>query len=423
LGNVLEQAQLQQDELDTKRQAVMLDTKLDELKQEVRAEPDYGKRESLYQTKAAEYMAQVSSAIESGRVKKGINQYYQLQFPKELLKFRSENQKEWGLDRVAQAESLGDILAEKIVNTDDPREEQKYKQLFNAQIEQLSTGPYAPLNKLQAERKIKEFETKSLELLATKIVRGNPDAMHKPEILNRLAPLGEAKLLEWQSKARKASEEIDNSNERVIRKNKAVVKDAAEAQANFGKLDPAWLDNAMAGNNPLISPADARHLKSVNDNPPTGGGGGAAAVIWDQYLSGPRTLPRIERARAELNRLSKELGSPSKDILKYKNELQTDQTTIENQGIARESNQIQRENRAVRDAQTVFDATEIPQPKVIERIFGNQDKRNRALIDLETRLNGPEAGKKLAQELGQGKKTKADAIEKKHGKALNYDGG
>src|SRR6266550_8195106 len=126
-------AQEEQDSLDVKKQAVLLDTHLEDLKEQVKAEPDFAKRDQLYQQKATQYLQQTNDSIDNERVKQGLNNYYSLKFPREAHQFKIENLKDWGVERVAQTESLGDMYAAKIINTADPIEAAKYRGLYKSQ--------------------------------------------------------------------------------------------------------------------------------------------------------------------------------------------------------------------------------------------------------------------------------------------------
>ena len=152
LADMTQSAVDQQDSLDAKQQAGMLDLNLDLLKEDVKSEPDFAKRDELYQQKSAEYLQNATGQISSPRVKAALNSYYSLKFPREALKFRVENLKDWGQERVAQTDALGDQMANMIVSTNDPQESAKYRGLYMAQLNELSIGPHAPLTARNATR-------------------------------------------------------------------------------------------------------------------------------------------------------------------------------------------------------------------------------------------------------------------------------
>src|SRR5690242_17946132 len=176
-GELLQQAQNEQDSIAAKTQAVLLDAHLEDLKTEVQAEPDYAKREQLYQQKSAEYLRTQTDSIDSPRVKQALNAYYSFKFPREAVKFRAENMKQWGQERVAQTESLGDMMIRQSVTTADPMERAKYKSLYMSQLDQLTTGPYAPLNPLKRREMADQYDTKFNMAMGLKDATDNPGEM------------------------------------------------------------------------------------------------------------------------------------------------------------------------------------------------------------------------------------------------------
>ena len=162
LGKIAEKNQLEQDRLDIATKGAAMDVRFDELREEVRAEPDFTKRDALYQDKAAEYLKSTLDGVASPRVKQGLNQYYSVKFPQEALKTRIKNQLEFGEHRVAQTDVLANVMADKIVKTTDPNEAEGYKQLVRSQILQLSSGPYAPRRADQTQNMIEAFEKRVL---------------------------------------------------------------------------------------------------------------------------------------------------------------------------------------------------------------------------------------------------------------------
>ena len=411
LAEGLQYSQIQQDEIDLKLQAVNLDTRLDELKEEIKAEPDFAQRDKLYQDKASEYLATTSAEIQSPRVRQRLASYFSVKFPREALKTKVENQKEWGFSRVAQTAALGDVIADKIISTADPQEAAKYRAMYSGQLEALSTGPYSPLRPDQAQNMMQAWENKVTLKRADAQIRLNPTAFLVDQAAGKYPEFDLDTSIKLGEKARKQLEDQDKANERLIQKNRASVLDAANAKANFGQLDPVWLTDALAGKmGPLITAADARALKNTNDNPPTGKGNQAAMTIWSQYVGGGRDLRRINKARAELNKLQADIGEPNKYIMDKLNELQSDQTTLENQGSSRDANAIAAQNREISNLQNTYEADKQTVPPFIERLMGNRTTQDKAKIKAEYQRNGKEAAEKLSKTLSQGAKNRSDSI-------------
>jgi len=175
------------------------------------------------------------------------------------------------------------------------------------------------------------------------------------------------------------------------------VKNAADARANFGLLSEDWLNNALAGNDPMVDPDTARTLKRINDSPPTGAGSDQVKAIESEYKLKPRTLRNIDEARAKLRHLQQQLGRPNTDITKFANELQSDQTAMENQAISRDANEIQRENRVIGNMQNEYTAWSQTLVGPMKQFFGNQDAQNKAKIKSIFRTEGPEAAQKFLE--------------------------
>jgi len=111
-----------------------------------------------------------------------------------------------------------------------------------------------------------------------------------------------------------------------------------------------------------------------------------------------------------LRHLQQQLGRPNADITKFANELQGDQTAMENQSISRDANEIQRENRVIRNMQTEYDAFKQQLPPSLQRLFGNQDSQNKAKIETIFRTQGPEAARKYLESVTKQQQQKVEQI-------------
>lgn len=228
--------------------------------------------------------------------------------------------------------------------------------------------------------------------------------------------------LKLSEQARKVIEDQERQQDKVTKEVTDVAMRALQAAANRGAIDPGDMQDLLAGQNPYVTPQQARSLNEVNSNPPSAGAGGGTSVqaLTAEYYLKPRSLAHINATRAKLSALQAQLGRPDPLINKLANELQSDQTTLENQGISREANQIQRENRGIRNLQNEYDAEKKDVPKVLQNLFGNHDAQNKAKIESEYRRHGAEAAKKLAENLAKGQVKKSEGIRQEHEKALNY---
>jgi predicted transcriptional regulator len=402
LAEGLQYSQQQQDEIDLKLQAVKLDTRLDQLKEEIKAEPDFAQRDKLYAEKASEYLANTSAEIQSPRVRNQLASYYSIKFPREAFKTRVDNQKEWGFSRVAQTDMLGDVIADKIISTTDPQEAAKYRAMYNGQLEALSTGPFAPLNADQAQNKMAAWEKKVVAKRADAQRRNNPTAFLVDLAAGKYPELDLDMSLKMGQQARDQLDDMEKITERNTKKIKDAVDDEWSAQANFGQLDPVQLNDALAGKHPYISPDRARVLKGINENPPTGNGNQAAMTTWSQYLSSGRDLQRIAKTRAELNRIQADIGAPNKYIMDRLNELQSDQTTMENQAISRQANDIAAQNRGIASEINQYRADIAPVPAFVERLRPNTTAQDEAKIKAMYQKEGAEAAQKLREKLSKG---------------------
>lgn len=221
--------------------------------------------------------------------------------------------------------------------------------------------------------------------------------------------------------ARTQMDRDERNADRAVSEVKKVVMNGWQAAANRGELGSKYaqeLKDALDGKNPYITAAEARTLNEVDRNPPTGGNDSVKALASEYYLS-PRTLPHINATRAKLRALQAQIGRPDPNISKLANELQADQTTMENQGISREANEIARQGREIRNLQTTYEAW-VEQNPFMKKFLGNVNERDKARIADTYRREGADAAKSMVDQLIKGQTQKQTEVEKKHGKALNY---
>jgi hypothetical protein len=421
LSLIMGKAQAEQDSYEIKRQAVNLDTKLDDLREEViGSEPDFSKREKLYQEKATEYLQQTTTNIDSPAVKNGLERYYSVKFPMEAHKFRVDNLKDWGKERIAQLGDLGDLLSDKIISTDDPQEAAKYTAMYKSQATQLSEGPYAPLDAEGLRKANNLFENKVYSKQALAMIgrdaQGFLNAADEGQFNTHLT---EDQIYKFRGMARQKIDQDEKAQDKVTKDVKELVTNGVQAKANLGQLTANEQNALLNGTySNYITAKEGHALVETNSHPVTGAGSTQAQAIMSRYYLGPRTIPRINATRQELQHLQAELGQPDPFVMKFANELQSDQTAMENQGIARENVQVQRENQDIKHIQTNYEADKKDIPKPLEKILGNKDQQNKAKIEQTYRKQGPEAARNMAESLAKGQNQKASNIPEAQKKVL-----
>jgi len=413
-GEIMAEAQQQQDQIDVKTQAVMLDAKLEDLKDEVKAEPDFAKREALYQQEAAKYLTDTTANISSETVKRGLSNYYSFKFAREATKFRAENAKDWGNERVAQTEALGDTLVNQIARSADPMEATKYRAMYYDQLNALLSGPYAPLTPEKRRAMQAAFDTKLTMTMNERDLTNNPNEyLTRPDDDPRFGGLSYDKVRELRSKARTQKEQDEKDTEKVYKDTKEKILNDYYGQANFGNLSQDAMNDMLAGRNPYITPREAHTLNEVNSNPPTGAGSNAAKAIWMEYTSGERSMSRISKTRAALNHLQSMTGEPDKFIIQYLRDLQTDESVVVTQGIARDNNRIQQDNRAIHNMEVSYDAW-VDQNPFLKSILGNRSTQEKAQIRDTYNKFGRDAAQLMLEGFINRNKARTDAIPQRH---------
>ena len=393
LGKIAAHQQLDQDKTEIATQAALMDVKFEQLREEIKAEPEFGKRDQLYQTKATEYLQSTLSSVSSPRVKEGINKYYSVKFPAEAQKTAVNNQKEFGEHRVASVDKLGEMLAERVIGSTDPQQAEEYKQLYRSQVNALSQGPYAPRRADQTTNMIQAWEKKVNLGRADAQIRANPSGF--------LADMAEGKYSEFDldeklklgEKARKQIDDDQRAQDKVFNQVKDKVEQGWYSAAAGGNVPAAEMQDAIAGRNPYITPQKALELKRINDNPVTGEGSKQVQAIMQEYHSGSSSFGRIRAAREQLKALMRNQSSPNPHLDKAFNELQTDERTMT--GI-----EASRVNQATREAGIEFDAltprTGIP---LLDR--GLPQKRAQAELEARRGKDPKEAAKRQADQQKQ----------------------
>lgn len=407
LNEVAAAQRKQQDALDFSKQSGEYDAALNDLAETVKEEPDFQQREKLFISEAAKLKEQSLKNATNPSVR-GLLVMHQAQtYHKREAQFRAKNQLDWNSQKMGDFAAEEESLASRIVATDDPQEIARLQRTHSDLVTMLSSGKYPAMDAEEAQKRRMGFRTKTLVKAATAQIRTDPDSFDSSDPKWGTLDLEARTKLGEQARAKSAQRDVQR--DKLARDTKKIEMDQANAQANFGQLDPIRLDKALRGEDPYITPSEARHLKEVNEKPPTGEGNTAIGAIESAYKLKPRSLSTISRAFAELNNLQRQLGAPNPAITKLANELQSDQTALETQGIARQANDIAAQNRGISNLKNEYDASKPQMPKALEGIMGNHDAQNKAKIESEYRKNGPEAAKKMADSLAKGQKAKQDA--------------
>jgi hypothetical protein len=267
----------------------------------------------------------------------------------------------------------------------------------------------AALTPKQAVEAREKFQREVLKNRFTALALSNPAlaiAEHSKGTFDALDPDDRARTLE---QARKKIEFDDTRTDRQTRRLGELVEREAAAQANFGTLEESWLMNALAGNDPYVSPDKARALKNINDNPPTGEGGQEVRAIMQEYHSGPSSFSRINKTRAALRSLMRNQQSPNPLLDKALNELQTDERTMT--GI-----EASRVNRQIQAAQDEYTANTPPLPFNFP-LFQNQQRQDKAKIADTIRKGGDP--KAIIDRKKSESKGRVDAIPERNKKVLD----
>jgi hypothetical protein len=225
--------------------------------------------------------------------------------------------------------------------------------------------------------------------------------------------------LKLKETARKTIEDQERRQDKLTKEVREIVERGWSAAANQGKISDAEMQEALTGQHPYITPDKARQFKTINENPSTGEGGDQVRVLRTMYRLTEGTERDVRKAMSDLRRVQSQLGKPSKLVDDFANELQSDLFRAQNQGISRENVQVQRDNRAIRDIQTSYDAWVESNP-FLKKLLGNVSERDKARLADTYKKQGPEAAKTLLDSLTKQGTTKKDSIEQKHGPALNW---
>ena len=316
--------------------------------------------------------------------------------------------------------TVGATLAKTAGESDDPNVRlsatNTYNSLLNAAAATTTIeGRPVPasINTKAAEELRQNFQKDVLRNRAKFLAESDPYKL-KQEIANGVyknLPMDEE--AQVMSAARIGVNNAEAATEKNAAKNREVILKASEAQANFGKLDENFIQNAMQGNDPYLTPADGRHLKELNDNPPgtTAGDDASVRAIMEDYHAGSSSFKRILDARAQLNHLRKQQVGPNKILDKALDELQTDERTM--LGIDASA-----QNRRMQAAHDEYDAANAPNLPFLNRLIPDKSKQDKAKIDNAIR-KGQDYSPLIKRQADQNK-SRVESIPQKYKDVMAY---
>ena len=175
----------------------------------------------------------------------------------------------------------------------------------------------------------------------------------------------------YRTMARGQMEREERASDKVASDLHKQVLNNFQARANLGRLTSGEQQALLEGTaSQYLTAKEGHALVGINNSPVSGAGSTAAkAIMSSYYLGGARTLPRIQAARRELNALQAQLGEPDPFIMKYANELQSDEDEARRQGISMRANEIAERNRGIQDLKTEYQAEKKDKPKALEKVF------------------------------------------------------
>ncbi len=395
-------------------------TGLDTLKDEIASqEPDPLKRLETFPKREQQLRQEIEKQAPSGEAKAAFKIRTEVLGARSAIQYKADTLRAWNDQRLANLETLSQDLGTREIAAADPVDAATQRATFEGAVNALTVGPHPGLSKEKAVKIIEKHDLSVLNQRADAMILTNAPTFLEAADSGQFERLGAAEVLKKRETARKKMEQDEARQEKVFKRVQDIAENFWSAQANQGKLSAAAIEDALAGNNPHITPDKARQYKTINDNPPTGAGGDSVQAIMSEYYLGERSLPRIRATRAKLQSLQAQLGRANPLISKAANELQSDQTTMENQAISRDANEIAKQNREIGNLKTTYDAW-VDQNPIIKKTIGNVAERDKARIADTYKRQGPEAAKALLDGLIKQKQSQAKAVEQKHGTALNW---
>jgi len=398
--------------IDAARNASAYDVAMEDLKNEVQAEPDPNNWRDVFIRRETELRKGMLESVADPRVRNALSLHVERNLGRHIIDVSDRGIKASHVKQLEGILTVGNALALQAAQSSDESIRQGAVNTYNAMIASASqptiiSGRAVPgaIDAKQATLLREKFQVDVLknrmEMLAL-----SQDPLDQMKLTNenlqgvysRVPPDDRARMLE---RSRTHQESLIAKIERDKNEVKRLVHAEWSGRANYGLLSNTELDRALKNEHPFISPDQARTLKSINDNPPTGQGSDAVRAIVQEYHSGPSTFERIKGARARLNALTTDLGKANPLVDKALNELQTDERTMT--GI-----EASRVNRDIKAAQDEYDANTPKQPAFMDKLFGNQRQQDKAKIAEAVRKG--QNPKDVVKQKNQEQKNRAEGV-------------
>jgi len=413
LGGIAEESQKQQDQLDLANLHGEYQAKLGQAALDTKNELDYGKRDALFTQNGLKLQSEMLNRAGNLRVKRALQNEMARSFPEQALQFKIGNQKEWGLARHAELERQGELISDAIARSDGVREVENYKGMHESLLRGASQGPAAYLNPLEAEKERASMLVKAQVKRGRRLISNSGHAFFAADDAGEFKDIPVDTAIRLRAEARAAIAQDQRRADKVVSQVRDVAERSLFAAADRGELKDS--DFLALGENPFITPQVLRTLRGVNDNPSSSEGSDSVGAIMSGYrlADTDRTPALIRKTKIELATLQRRLGRANPRITAAAKELDSD--LLRFQEI-----DVQKENRAIRDLKTEYDAWVTASP-IVQKILGNRLEADKAKIADAFRKGGAVEARRVLDNLIAGTKPKVDSVREKHGPALEWN--
>lgn len=310
LDKIAEESRKQQDALDFATFSGEYDAALEDLKEEIKAEPDYEKRPKLYSEKALDLQKTYLERDQSQAVKNALQTHFARTLPKQMIEVKVESLKEWNSSRLAELDQVEDVLAGRIISAPDDAEAQRLKGLHSGLVRGISVGPYAALRPEQAQKRIENFEIKVTAKRADAALRADPEdflAREQAGEFGRLDQSVRTKLVEQaMQRSEQQAKRVDQLHDKIRKGQFSTLA----GLANEGRLtmdtevEPGTgltFRDALQGKSAYLTSSQARQSWAMQNAPIIPGADAGAGV--DDILSDFFVDQNADRARSRLQEL------------------------------------------------------------------------------------------------------------------------
>jgi hypothetical protein len=405
--------------IDAARYSSEYDIAMEDIKNQVEAEGDPNTMRDRFMEKEREKRTEILGQVADAETQRAITEHADRRYGPNVINVTERQIKSSHATQMGQIAVVGKTLAKQAGETDDPTVRASAIGTYNAMVASASSTTMIANRMVPASISVKDAEKMKADFLLD-VLRDRSKFLGEvnPYKLREEYRNGVYKSLPLDEQAGVLERvRVGQSNtEAVTDKNAANISDVlmreAEARANFGLLSDRFLNSVMSNLEPYMKPSEGRRLKAINDNPPTGDGSdNVRSIMSEYYLSGGRTQPAIDKARRALNALQGRMERPNPLIMKAANELQSDQTAVENLDAARM-------NRQINAAHDEYDAVSPPTLPFLRNIIPNKRQQDLGKIDSTIRKGGDPAPL-IKQKAGENK-AKSEATPQKYKDVMEY---